>query len=83
MIGRDLVRLLQYIARIPEVENLWKDMLSNPTSISPHFTGLSFFSQLTLKEHIAKPAHVVTSTKQSPVLKGHLFLFCQRNIHMN
>lgn len=39
MIGRDLVRLLQYVARIPEVESLWKDMLSNPTSISPHFTG--------------------------------------------
>ncbi|XP_052100494.1 integrator complex subunit 3-like isoform X1 [Mytilus californianus] len=41
VIGRDLVRLLQYVARIPEVESLWKDMLSNPTSISPHFTGLT------------------------------------------
>lgn len=38
-IGRDLVRLLQYVARIPEFEKLWKDILYNPTVLSPQFTG--------------------------------------------
>lgn len=46
VIGRDLIRLLQYVARIPEVETLWKDILSNPTSISPHFTGLPQLMQM-------------------------------------
>ena len=30
-----------------------------------------------------KPPHVVTSIKQSPVLKGNFFLSCHRNFHMN
>ncbi|XP_006822318.1 integrator complex subunit 3-like [Saccoglossus kowalevskii] len=39
-IGRDLVRLLQSVARIPEVQKLWKDILHNPQILSPQFTGL-------------------------------------------
>ncbi|XP_047121442.1 integrator complex subunit 3 isoform X1 [Schistocerca piceifrons] len=39
-IGRDLVRLLQNVARIPEVEQLWKDILLNPRSLCPTFTGV-------------------------------------------
>ena len=39
IIGRDLVRLLQNVARIPDFEKLWRDMLFNPTSLSPTFTG--------------------------------------------
>ena len=38
-LGRDLVRLLQYVARIPEIEKIWKDILHNPTALSPTFTG--------------------------------------------
>lgn len=38
-IGRDLVRLLQGVARVPEIEKLWKDILHNPSSLSPTFTG--------------------------------------------
>lgn len=38
-IGRDLVRLLQNVARIPEFEALWKDIYSNPTILSPNFQG--------------------------------------------
>jgi hypothetical protein len=30
-----------------------------------------------------KPAQAVTSIKQSPVLRGHLFLSCDRKFHMN
>ncbi|KAL1117815.1 hypothetical protein AAG570_004130, partial [Ranatra chinensis] len=40
MIGRDLIRLLQNVARIPEFELLWKDLLQNPKSFSPAFTGV-------------------------------------------
>ncbi|NWW41531.1 INT3 protein, partial [Panurus biarmicus] len=40
MIGRDLVRLLQNVARIPEFEQLWKDILHNPQVLSSQFTGV-------------------------------------------
>jgi hypothetical protein len=30
-----------------------------------------------------KPAYTVTSIKQTPVFKGHLFLFYHRQFHMN
>lgn len=39
IIGRDLVRLLQNVARIPEIELVWKDLLHNPQVLSPQFTG--------------------------------------------
>ena len=38
-IGRDFLRLLQIVARIPEFEQLWKDILLNPKILSPNFTG--------------------------------------------
>ncbi len=38
-IGRDLVRLLHNVARIPEFDLLWKDILHNPKALSPSFTG--------------------------------------------
>ncbi|KAM4540129.1 integrator complex subunit 3 isoform 1-T1 [Odontesthes bonariensis] len=40
IIGRDLVRLLQNVARIPEMELIWKDLLHNPQVLSPQFTGI-------------------------------------------
>ncbi|KAF0295626.1 Integrator complex subunit 3 [Amphibalanus amphitrite] len=40
IIGRDLVRLLQHVARIPEVEAVWRDLLHNPTVLLPQFGGL-------------------------------------------
>ncbi|CAJ0952713.1 unnamed protein product [Ranitomeya imitator] len=40
MIGRDLVRLLQNVARLPEFDSLWKDMLHNPQALNPQFTGI-------------------------------------------
>ncbi|KAF5270976.1 hypothetical protein FQA39_LY08279 [Lamprigera yunnana] len=40
VIGRDLVRLLQNVARIPEFEQLWKDMLLAPKALSPSFNGI-------------------------------------------
>uniref|UniRef100_A0A3P8WPK8 Integrator complex subunit 3 n=1 Tax=Cynoglossus semilaevis TaxID=244447 RepID=A0A3P8WPK8_CYNSE len=40
IMGRDLVRLLQNVARIPEMESLWRDLLHNPQVLSPQFTGV-------------------------------------------
>uniref|UniRef100_A0A3P9PNG4 Integrator complex subunit 3 n=1 Tax=Poecilia reticulata TaxID=8081 RepID=A0A3P9PNG4_POERE len=40
IIGRDLIRLLQNVARIPEMELLWRDLLHNPQVLSPQFTGI-------------------------------------------
>ncbi|CAG5134392.1 unnamed protein product, partial [Candidula unifasciata] len=45
-IGRDLIRLLQNVARIPEFDILWKEILFNPTSLSPTFTGVSQLLQI-------------------------------------
>lgn len=39
VIGRDLIRLLQNVSRIPEFEALWKDLLHNPQSLSPSLTN--------------------------------------------
>ena len=40
-IGRDLVRIFQDVSKIPEFEQLWKDMLLKPASFSPNFTGVA------------------------------------------
>lgn len=42
---RDFIRLLQNVARISEIEDLWKDMLLNPKSLSPNFAGVLQFLQ--------------------------------------
>ncbi|XP_068622416.1 integrator complex subunit 3 homolog [Battus philenor] len=39
-LGRDLVRLLQNVARIPEFNQLWQDILINPRSLCPNFTNV-------------------------------------------
>ena len=48
VIGRDLVRLLQNVSRIPEIELFWKDILQNPTSLAPNFTGTFSASNLSV-----------------------------------
>ncbi len=50
-IGRDLIRLLQGVARVPEVEKLWKDILHNPSSLSPTFTGVKCESDWPRPKH--------------------------------
>lgn len=39
-LGRDLVRLLQNVARIPEFNQLWQDIFMNPKSLCPTFTNV-------------------------------------------
>uniref|UniRef100_A0A2P2I620 SOSS complex subunit A homolog n=1 Tax=Hirondellea gigas TaxID=1518452 RepID=A0A2P2I620_9CRUS len=41
LIGRDLVRLLQNVAKIPEIETFWRDLLHNPGSLAPNFQGMT------------------------------------------
>lgn len=40
-IGRDFVRILQNVARLPEIADLWRDLLQHPRTLSPTFTGLA------------------------------------------
>lgn len=40
-IGRDLVRLLQNVSKIPEMKSLWKDLLHKPQTLCPQFTGIA------------------------------------------
>ena len=44
-IGRDLIRLLQNVARITEFEPIWRDLLKNPLALSPSFTGIAQLMQ--------------------------------------
>ncbi|XP_055918367.1 integrator complex subunit 3 homolog [Eupeodes corollae] len=39
-LGRDFVRLLQNVARIPEFEQLWRDILYNPKTLLLSFNGI-------------------------------------------
>lgn len=39
VIGRDLIRLLQNVAKIPEIEAFWRDLLHNPGSLAQNFHG--------------------------------------------
>ncbi len=53
-IGRDLLRLLQNVARIPEFEQLWKDILHRPQSINPQFGGVpQLMGQRTSPKYLA------------------------------
>lgn len=46
-LGRDFIRLLQNVARLPEFNQLWKDILTNPKLLSPTFTGI--FQMLSIR----------------------------------
>lgn len=53
-LGRDFIRLLQNVARIPEFNQLWKDILNNPKSLNPQFTGVfQMLSNRTSRHFIA------------------------------
>ena len=48
-IGRDLVRLLQNLSKIPEFEQLWKEMMNTPNTLSLQFAnagGLQYILRL-------------------------------------
>lgn len=39
-LGRDFVRLLQNVARLPEFQQLWKEILITPKTLAPSFNGI-------------------------------------------
>ena len=39
-LGRDLVRGLMSVAKVPEISILWQELLHDPSSLHPDFTGL-------------------------------------------
>ena len=39
-LGRDFLRLLHAVAKIPEIEALWRDIYFNPKALSPHLSGV-------------------------------------------
>jgi integrator complex subunit 3 len=45
VIGRDFMRVLQHVAKIPEIEQLWNDILNNPKCLSPTYTGITQIMQ--------------------------------------
>uniref|UniRef100_A0A0B7A2B3 Integrator complex subunit 3 N-terminal domain-containing protein n=1 Tax=Arion vulgaris TaxID=1028688 RepID=A0A0B7A2B3_9EUPU len=45
-IGRDLIRLLQNVAKIPEFDILWREILFNPSNLATGFTGVTQLLQI-------------------------------------
>ena len=53
-IGRDLLRLLQGVARIPEFTDLWRDLMLHPQKIGPQCVGVAqMLSRRTSRRFIA------------------------------
>ncbi|PIK62170.1 putative integrator complex subunit 3-like [Apostichopus japonicus] len=76
-IGRDLIRLLQNVARIPEFEKLWKDMIHKPQSLSPQFTG-----QIWSAEKISRLVpKTILEYPESQSLRCDLIRYICCNIH--
>lgn len=79
-LGRDFVRLLQNVARIPEFEQLWNDILLNPKSLMPTFNGLwqllqirtsRRYLQCRLTPEIERKLHFMTSSVKFGVHKRY------------
>ncbi|UXI16359.1 hypothetical protein NH340_JMT02302 [Sarcoptes scabiei] len=51
-LGRDLIRLLQQVSRITEFEQLWRKILTNPTSLSPKFSLVQMLKTRTNRRFI-------------------------------
>ena len=53
-IGRDLLRLLQAVARIPEFTDLWRDLIHQPQKVCPQCLGVAqILSRRTSRRFIA------------------------------
>lgn len=68
MLGRDFIRLLQNVSRIPEFQQLWKDMVMSPRTLSPNFTGIFQMMQNRTSRHYI--GNRITSEMES---KLHFF----------
>lgn len=68
LLGRDFIRLLQNVSRIPEFNQLWKDITMNPKTLAPTFTGI--FQMLKLRTSRHYIGNRITSEMES---KLHFF----------
>jgi len=52
-LGRDFIRQLQAVCRIPEIQEIWQDLFFNPKNLSPHLTGvLQLLNMRTSRKYI-------------------------------
>lgn len=86
-LGRDFVRLLQNIARIPEFNQLWKEILTNPKVLAPTFTGIFQMLSIRTSRHfignritpdIENKLHFITSNVKFGIHKRYQDWFQDR-----
>lgn len=77
-IGRDLVRLLQQVSRIPEFERFWKDLLTNPASLAPNFTGVGQMMKIRTQRRYTRLLVTHDMEKKLMFLTSHVHLGHQR-----
>lgn len=70
-LGRDFVRVLQNVARVPEFEQLWRDILHQPKTLLASFTGVwqllhtrtsRRFLQCRLTPEVERKVHFMTNS---------------------
>lgn len=73
-IGRDLIRLLQDVAKIPEFEELWRDLLNKPSSLAPTFNGISHLATI-------RTPRIYLLSRISPDMETQI-MFVLKNVKM-
>ena len=76
VIGRDMIRLLQDLTKIPQFHALWDDMLNKPNSLSPRFESISQI--LTMRTH-KKFLH----SRVTPDIEKQLLFILQQVLILN
>ncbi|OZJ04513.1 hypothetical protein BZG36_02233, partial [Bifiguratus adelaidae] len=81
IIGRDLVRALQEIAHIPEIEAFWRELLHEPEKLAPQFDGIqSLLKVPTPKEFLLVRITIDMERKLMHILQGLRLGQFQRNL---
>eukprot|EP00005_Dracoamoeba_jomungandri_P009610 CAMPEP_0174266922 /NCGR_PEP_ID=MMETSP0439-20130205/31905_1 /TAXON_ID=0 /ORGANISM="Stereomyxa ramosa, Strain Chinc5" /LENGTH=1204 /DNA_ID=CAMNT_0015354171 /DNA_START=38 /DNA_END=3652 /DNA_ORIENTATION=+ len=73
-IGRDLVRLLNDVRKIPELGAVWKDMMYNPSALSTTFTGVKEILSM-------KTSRRFLTSRLNPDMESKI-LFILKNVKM-
>jgi integrator complex subunit 3 len=69
-LGRELLRALAAVGRVPELEAVWRDMLHNPQALSPAFQGVASLLQ------VRTPRRLLI-TRLSAALERNIYFFLQ------